>query len=102
MDLSRAVVKARGEPPYGSREYLLLVPPTPSKSRTTTDADSLVVVARLRAHRNGTSLDEFGWLRELISLLDYYLIHQEKRLQITTKGRRVAMLRHRSWHRIEE
>jgi Glycosyl transferases group 1 len=52
--------------------------------------------------RNGTSLVEFGSLRELMSLLDYYLIHQEERLQIAAKGRRVAMLRHRSWHRIEE
>jgi hypothetical protein len=53
VDLSRAVVKARGDLPYGSREYLLLVPPPlSSKSRTTRDADSLVAVARLRAHRN--------------------------------------------------
>jgi Glycosyl transferases group 1 len=52
--------------------------------------------------QNGTSLVEFGSLRELMSLLDYYLIHQDERLQIATEGRRVAMLRHRSWHRIEE
>jgi Glycosyl transferases group 1 len=52
--------------------------------------------------QNGTSLVEFGSLRELLSLLDYYLFHQEERLQIATEGRRVAMLRHRSWHRIEE
>jgi Glycosyl transferases group 1 len=51
---------------------------------------------------NGTSLVEFGSLRELMSLLDYYLIHQDERLQIAATGRREAMLRHRSWHRIEE
>lgn len=50
LELSRAVVKARGDLPYGSREYRLWVPP--SKSTTNHDDDSLVVVARLRAHRN--------------------------------------------------
>jgi hypothetical protein len=55
VDLSRAVVKARGDLPYGSREYRLLVPTLSSQSRTTltgSTIDSLVVVARLRAHRN--------------------------------------------------
>jgi hypothetical protein len=65
--LSRAVVKARGDLPYGSREYRLLVPQTASSllrrrnrksaSKTTAsihpdDDDSLIVVATLRAHRN--------------------------------------------------
>jgi SAM-dependent methyltransferase len=51
---------------------------------------------------NGTSLIEFSSLSELQSLVEYYLSHTRERLQIAAEGRRIAMARHRSWHRIEE
>jgi hypothetical protein len=51
---------------------------------------------------NGTSLLEFSSLDELTYCIEHYLEHTEERLRIAAEGRRVAMARHRSWHRIEE
>ena len=52
--------------------------------------------------QNGTSLVEFESSEELTSMIKYYLTHPEERRKMARKGRRVAMARHRSWHRLEE
>jgi hypothetical protein len=51
---------------------------------------------------NGTSVVEFGSEKELLSLINYYLEHEDERLSIAAEGRRVAMSQHRSWHRMEQ
>jgi Glycosyl transferases group 1 len=51
---------------------------------------------------NGTSIIEFSSPQELRSLIQYYATHKAERLAIAAEGRRVAMSRHRSWHRMEE
>lgn len=51
---------------------------------------------------NGTSIVEFDSEESLRSLIVYYLDHEIDRQEIARRGRRVAMARHRSWHRMEE
>jgi hypothetical protein len=69
-------------------------------------AGSMVMTDRMLALPaglvNGTSIIEFGSERELLSLINYYLEHEEERLSIAAEGRRVAMSQHRSWHRMED
>jgi hypothetical protein len=52
--------------------------------------------------KNGKQLIEFTSLDDLASKIEYFLSHKEERLAIAREGRRVAMQRHRAWHRIEE
>lgn len=52
--------------------------------------------------RNGTSIVEVGSPTQLEVLLEHYLRHPEERFAIAREGRRIAMARHRSWHRLEE
>ena len=51
---------------------------------------------------NGTSVVEYTSADDLKSKLLYYLNHEEERIEIAQEGRRVAMTRHRTWHRMEE
>jgi spore maturation protein CgeB len=51
---------------------------------------------------NGTHIVEYTSLNDLGAKIKYYLAHKEERLVIARQGRRVAMERHRSWHRMEE
>jgi len=51
---------------------------------------------------NGTSIVDFTSLTDLKAKIDYYLEHTEERLAIARRGRFAAMMRHRTWHRIEE
>ena len=51
---------------------------------------------------NRTSIVVFSSRNELHSLLQYYLKHDEERMDIAKNGRWIAMTRHRSWHRMEE
>jgi hypothetical protein len=51
---------------------------------------------------NGTSVVLYSSAPELQSQLLYYLEHVNERLAIAGEGRRVAMTRHRTWHRMEE
>lgn len=52
--------------------------------------------------QNGTSIVEFGSAIEMRSLLQYYIQNRDERLKIAREGRHVAMMRHRTWHRMEE
>jgi spore maturation protein CgeB len=52
--------------------------------------------------KNGTSILEFSSADELRSMIEYYLKHTEERLAIAHQGRRISMMHHRSWHRMEE
>jgi SAM-dependent methyltransferase len=52
--------------------------------------------------RNGTSIVEYSSEQEFRQLLLHYLNHDEERIAIGRNGREVAMMRHRTWHRIEE
>lgn len=52
--------------------------------------------------QNGTSVVEYTSEKELRDFILYYLSHDEERIAIGKEGRQVAMLRHRTWHRIEE
>lgn len=52
--------------------------------------------------QNGTSIVEFTSEEDLRSKILYYLAHDNERLSIAHEGRKVAMTRHRTWHRIEE
>jgi len=51
---------------------------------------------------DGKSVVEFSSEAELRTKIRHYLDHPDERLAIAREGRRVAMSRHRSWHRIEE
>jgi hypothetical protein len=51
--------------------------------------------------KNGTHLIEFVSEEDFINQTMYYLQHDEERLAIAHAGRREAMTRHRSWHRME-
>ena len=53
---------------------------------------------------HGESIVVFHNLTQLQEQLDYYLdpANENERISIATKGRHVAMSRHRSWHRMEE
>jgi hypothetical protein len=50
---------------------------------------------------NGTHLLVYTSLPNLISLVQHYLQHDAERLTIAQAGFRMALNRHRSWHRIE-
>lgn len=52
--------------------------------------------------QNGTSIVEAGSADQLDALLEYYLQHPVERMAVAREGRRIAMSRHRSWHRLEE
>jgi Glycosyl transferases group 1 len=51
---------------------------------------------------NGTSIVEYSSEAELRSLIRHYAANDAERISIAAEGRRVAMSRHRSWHRMEE
>jgi len=51
---------------------------------------------------NGKSLVEFASEDDLRAKILYYSKHHEERIAIAREGRRIAMDRHRSWHRMEE
>jgi len=51
---------------------------------------------------NGTSVVEFTSEESLRSLIWHYLDNPDERRAVAREGRRVAMTRHRSWHRMEE
>jgi hypothetical protein len=55
-------------------------------------------------YENGVSLIEFNSVDDLLSKIDYYLDpkHASQRLAIAKEGRKLALERHRSWHRMEE
>ena len=53
-------------------------------------------------YENGTSIVEFESAENLVSLIRYYLEHEEERWDVARRGRELAMSRHRSWHRMEE
>ena len=44
----------------------------------------------------------FDTIPHLEKLINYYLFHPQERKQIALEGWKLAMTRHRSWHRIEE
>lgn len=52
--------------------------------------------------QNGTSVVEVESEADLEQKLLYYLEHDKERISIAKEGRRVAMGRHRAWHRIED
>ena len=52
--------------------------------------------------KNGTSLIEVESAEDMVSKILYYLKHDDERQAIAREGRRVAMTRHRTWHRIED
>lgn len=52
--------------------------------------------------QNGTSVVEFGSAEQLRVLIDHYLRNPDDRHAVAREGRRIAMHRHRTWHRIEE
>jgi hypothetical protein len=62
------------------------------------------MVAKPKGITHGTQLIEFTSLDDLGAQIKYFLSHDEQRLAIARQGRRVAMQRHRAWHRtgIEE
>jgi Glycosyl transferases group 1 len=51
---------------------------------------------------NGTSIVEYSSEDELRALIQYYAKNDAERIAIASEGRRVALSRHRSWHRMEE
>lgn len=51
---------------------------------------------------NGTSIVEYVSAGDLKSKILYYISHPKERLEIARKGREVAMMQHRTWHRMEE
>jgi len=51
---------------------------------------------------HGVSVVEFTSEDDLRSKILYYKSHDDERLAIAAAGRKVAMDRHRSWHRMEE
>ena len=51
---------------------------------------------------NGTHLVLFQSVEELNSLIEHYLSNKDQRLQIANEGWRLALQKHRSWHRMEE
>lgn len=51
--------------------------------------------------RNGTHLIEFVSAQDFINQALYYLQRDDERIAIATAGRKEAMTRHRSWHRME-
>ena len=53
-------------------------------------------------YQNGTSIVEFSSAESLVSLVRYYVAHDDERQAIARRGRELAMSRHRSWHRMEE
>ncbi|CAJ1965649.1 unnamed protein product [Cylindrotheca closterium] len=64
-------------------------------------SDQMLILSRLGLE-NGTSVIEFDSETSLISLAQYYLDHNSERQAIASRGRQIAMSRHRSWHRMEE
>lgn len=52
--------------------------------------------------RNGTSIIVYSTLDDLVQQVQYFLNHNHQRIKIAKAGRRVALARHRSWHRMEE
>jgi hypothetical protein len=52
--------------------------------------------------QNGIHLIVYTAALDLVDQVLYYLAHDEERIQVASAGRRLAMERHRTWHRIEE
>ena len=52
--------------------------------------------------QDGVSLVEFSSIDELKAKVLHYLRNSNERIAIATRGKRIAMERHRSWHRMEE
>jgi hypothetical protein len=63
-------------------------------------ADTMLAPPKGLVH--GETIVFFETLQELEEAVMYYLIHEEERRAIAQRGWRLAMGRHRSWHRIEE
>lgn len=53
-------------------------------------------------YQDGISIVEYDSARDLKDKVTYYLQHTSERQSIAAKGRRLAMTKHRSWHRMEE
>lgn len=52
--------------------------------------------------QDGVSIIEYASVNDLKAKINFYLYHTEERLAIAARGKRIAMERHRSWHRMEE
>ena len=63
-------------------------------------ADTMVVAPHGLEH--GKNVIFFSSLDELQDRAMYYLVHERERLEIAKRGWKLAMGRHRSWHRMEE
>lgn len=51
---------------------------------------------------HGVSVVEFTSEQDMRNKIMYYIEHPRERMAIASEGRRIAMSRHRSWHRMEE
>ena len=66
----------------------------------------LVIADRMWAPPKGLVHNDtvvfFESITELPELVKYYLTHDKERIAIARRGWKLALTRHRSWHRVEE